>query len=112
MSISLAIARPKDREFSIKRIPIATLDAYRKFWLPGVREIGAHWLPLFESYASVHGKDFEEVSMELVSFRNWLQSAPFNEDAKRSITSRVDLLLDGLKRLYAESGGDIEVSIG
>jgi hypothetical protein len=112
MSISLAIARPKNREFSINRIPIATLDAYREFWLPGARAIGAHWLPLFESYACVQGKDFEDVSKELVLFRNWLQSAPFNEDAKRSITSRVDCLLDGLKALYAESGGDIELSIG
>lgn len=112
MSISLAIARPKDREFSIKRMPIATLDAYRTFWLPGAREIGAHWLPLFESHALVQGKDFEEVSAELVSFRNWLQSAPFNEEAKRSIASRVDYLLEGLKLLYVESGGDIELSIG
>jgi hypothetical protein len=112
MSISLVVARPKDREFSKTYIPIATLDTYTKFWLPGALEIGAHWLPLFESHACVQGKDFEEVSKELVTFRNWFQSQPFDEDVKRSIIGRVDLLLDSLKRLYAESGGDIELSVG
>jgi hypothetical protein len=112
MSISLVVARPKDREFSKTYIPIATLDTYRKFWLPGALAIGAQWLLLFESYARLHGKDFEAVSMELASFRNWFQSQPFDEDVKRSITDRVDLLLDGLNRLYVESGGDIELSIG
>jgi hypothetical protein len=112
MTITLSITRPKERKFSIEMIPIATMDAWRRLWAPGAQEIGAYWLPLFEGSVWVHGKDFEEVSMELMSFRNWLQSQSFDEGLKQEITSRVDLLLNGLKTLYAESGGDIEVLIG
>lgn len=112
MSVCLIVTRPKDREYSNTTFPLAAEDVYERYWLPGAQEIGASWLPLFQTGVPVTGEHFEEVSIEAVSFRNWLQSQPFDEDLKREITSRVDLLLDGLKSLYNASNGDIELFIG
>ena len=112
MSVCLIVTNPKTLTYSRVSIPLAAEEVYKQYWLHGAQEIGAYWLPLFQTGVSVKGEHFEDVSAELISFRSWLQSQPFSENLKRGIATRVDLLLEGLKQLHAESNGNIEVFIG
>jgi hypothetical protein len=112
MAIHFMVERPKNEKYVGETIPIGSLDTFRRFWLPGALEIEAHWLPLFETGVSVPGEKFDEVSRELVTFRKWVQCQAYPDNLKGNITTRTDLLLDSLARLYVETKGDIVAYIG
>jgi hypothetical protein len=115
MTVSVIVTSPKSREYENFYIPVATEDVYKRVWLKGAQELGAYWLPMFESGIEVSANDFEEVSRELVQLRNWVltpSSFPLDAVEKEKIVERIDLLLEGLKTLGSRAHEQLVIFIG
>ena len=99
MSICLLAGAATSR----KSTPIATEDAFRRFWSPGARALRLRWVPLFASGVKLEADEISAVVAELERLKAWLSGKP-ERTAPAQVLSRVDLLLGELRRLKRRAG--------
>lgn len=112
MSISLIVLEPKNREYSLVNIPLATEDMFQKIWLLGAEQLDAKWLPLFQSGIDLTSDDFEGVSDELMALHEWIKTAAIDPDEKSIVLTRIEVVLKELTILKNQTGGKVEIFIG
>ena len=79
--------------------PIATESFFRKFWVPGIKELKLKWLCLFEGIGNdFTQKDIPHIKKELTLFQNW---STINYDAETAlfIKERIEQLNEHLERV-------------
>ncbi|MDR2154784.1 MAG: hypothetical protein LBE78_07135 [Burkholderiaceae bacterium] len=112
MSVTLTTTQSKLGNKSSKSIPLATEEVFKRVWLLGSEQIGAQWLPLFESGIDIQKSDLSNVIKEMVSLRDWILSSPMKSEDKKSISSRIDNALDELKILLTDEMDNTHIFAG
>jgi len=89
-------------------VPVATLDVYLRFWMPGIEAEGLQRLEACESMGEFDLPGFEGLSDELLRLRAWIDrhDAPHAD----AIVARIDRLLVEIEA--ASAYPDAHISIG
>ena len=87
-------------------IPIATEDAFRKYWQPGCAALHLRWVPLFQTGLPLQQEDISSVIEELVLLKQWL-SCRMKTDVPQAVVLRIDHLIQALHKVQ----GDTQVAV-
>jgi len=106
MSVSVVISKGGEVEGGI---PIATEEAFKTLWRPGIDELGLEWVDLFQTGVFVAQEDWPEINRELLLLRRWAVGKLDTDDAEY-VTRRIDRLLTELPRVLMDQ--EYEIWIG
>ena len=83
-------------------VPVATLDAYNRYWLPGAKALGLDLVPQFDSLF-INPRNLDTLIDELSRLKEWMeQSTPPEVFAK--LAPRIDAMLTALEPLRTSPG--------
>jgi hypothetical protein len=108
MSIGLLLeytAPTKKSDF----VPIATEEAFYKYWQPGCAALHLQWVPLFHTGLPLEPADIPLVIEELGRLKQWL-SCQMESGVAQTVVVRIDQLIQALQQV--QGNAQVQVSIG
>lgn len=105
MSIGLLLeyaVQTKESEF----IPIATEEAFQKYWQPGCTALHLRWISLFPTGLPLQKEDIALVLEELEFLKQWL-SCHVATGLPQAVVLRIDQLMQALHKVQ----GDAQVTM-
>ncbi|CAM3840969.1 hypothetical protein G4177_19925 [Corallococcus sp. ZKHCc1 1396] len=105
MSISILVKRLPEPDAHAELVPLATEDAFRRYWVPGCDALGLRWIPLFSTGVPLQKEDLGAVLTELRALRQWMSSPP--DEGKAAVCSRLDAALVSLENAATLPQADI-----
>jgi hypothetical protein len=87
-------------------VPIATEEAFRKYWQPGCAALHLRRVPLFQTGLPLQQEDSSSVIEELVLLKEWL-SCRMKTDVPQAVVRRIDHLIQALHKVQ----GDTQVAV-
>jgi hypothetical protein len=108
MSIGLMLeytVPTKKRDF----VPIATEEAFQKYWQPGCAALHLRWVPLFHTGLPLQHEDISLVIEELERLKQWL-SDHTETGVPQAVVRRIDQLLQALQNVRGNA--QVAVYIG
>jgi hypothetical protein len=82
-------------------IPVATAEAFRKYWIAGCAELQLRLVPLVED-GLFKKTDIPKLVEELGSLRSWFETT-YPDDTSNALVARVDGLVGALVRVSTDS---------
>lgn len=108
MAIELSIQPKGAGPEAARLVPVATLDGFRKDWLPSAHALKLFWVPLFETGAPVSTDDLPSVLSELKTLEAWIKDN--QPDVAARIAKRLQDLISELEALQGDE--TVELYIG
>ena len=90
-------------------IPIATEEAFQKYWQPGCAALHLRWIPLFPTGLPLQQEDIALVLEELECLKQWL-SCHVEIGLPQAVVLRIDHLMQALHK--AQGDAQVTVYIG
>lgn len=87
-------------------IPIATEEAFQKYWQPGCTALHLRWIPLFSAGLPLQHEDVAFVLEELEGLKQWLSC-----HTATGLPQAVVLRLDHLVQALRKAQGDAQVTM-
>ena len=87
-------------------VPIATEEAFHKYWQPGCAALHLQWIPLFQTGLPLKQEDISLVIEELVRLKQWL-SCHMENGVPQAVVGRIDQLMQALQNVQ----GDTQVAV-
>jgi hypothetical protein len=87
-------------------VPIATEEAFHKYWQPGCTALHLQWVPLFQTGLPLKQEDIALVIEELVRLKQWL-SCHMENGMPQAVVERIDQLMQALQKVQ----GDAQVAM-
>ena len=106
MSISILVKELPEGDAKAELIPLATEEAFRRYWVPGCDALGLRWVPLFQTGVPLQREDLAQVLTELRALREWMGSSP-SDEGTAAVCSRLDAAFLALERVAAVPEADI-----
>ncbi|CAM4249981.1 hypothetical protein HCA64_03130 [Listeria booriae] len=110
MSIGIIVDEPRSDDERLFFIPVATEEAFKKYWLKASQDMQLMWVPIFESGVVIEAEDLEAIVDELKKVKVWSLENIENLEIQKGAVDRIDYIIGTLPKGFAQR--DTKLYIG